>query len=131
MIDAEIPEGDLTQITLAIQNALKPNSTIITQRLAAQPPVRNSSSNTAEVEPDLQEEAIDMEVETPAEVETNAIPREPRNRKPTVPKVLELDLTSEISLESFTKNTLHRTRLNVIWLSWRGLISIERMSLSR
>ncbi len=33
MLDAEIPEGDLSQITSAIQNALKPTTTIVQQRL--------------------------------------------------------------------------------------------------
>lgn len=42
MLDAEIPDGDLSQITAAIQNALKPTTTFVQQRLpsiSAQPAI--------------------------------------------------------------------------------------------
>jgi hypothetical protein len=98
MLDAELPEGDLSQITSAIQNALKP-TTIVQQRLPNQPAAPALISNGAAGEPindepsELGEAAAVPEAARPA--------REPRARKPTVPKVLDLDLTTGVSLESY------------------------------
>lgn len=105
MLDAEIPEGDLSQITAAIQNALKPATTVIQQRLPSphvQPKViANGSDGGGEI---IDEQLIDAEDEEQAAAETLQA-REPRApRKPTVPKVLELDLTSGVPLESYTRD---------------------------
>ena len=99
MLDAEIPEGDLTQITSAIQNALKP-TTIIQQRLPNQPAAPALISNGAAGEL-VDEEPSELGEEAAAAPEAPRPAREPRVRKSTVPKVLELDLTSGVSLESF------------------------------
>jgi len=96
MLDAEIPEGDLSQITAAIQNALKP-TTIIQQRVAspAQQGVLTDGSD-GEV---LDDDVIDLE---PTDFAPAAKPpRAQRSRKPTTPDVLDVDLTSDVSLESF------------------------------
>jgi len=117
MLDAEIPEGDLSQITAAIQNALKPTTTIIQQRLPAAPSVQLASD--AAGEDDLE---IDFsEIETLEEVSAPSRAKEPKQpRKPTVPKVLELDLTTGTSFESFAnahppKNDTER---NLVVLAW-------------
>ncbi len=119
MLDAEIPEGDLSQITSAIQNALKPATTIIQQRIPAQAPA--ALGNEAQV---IEFEAEDEEGELSGEHETSTQPsrstREPRVRKPTAMKVLDLDLTTEPSFESF----VHRhppkndTERNLVALAW-------------
>lgn len=117
MLDAEIPEGDLSQITAAIQNALKPTTTIIQQRLPVAPSVQLASDAAAE--DDLE---IDFsEVEALEEVSAPSRTKEPKQpRKPTVPKVLELDLTAGTSFESFAhahppKNDTER---NLVVLAW-------------
>jgi len=97
MLDAEIPDGDLSQITAAIQNALKP-ATIVQQRVVslAQPA---SLTDGTSAEDTLEDDVIDLES---SEIAANAKPsRAPRNRKPTTPDVLDADLTSDVSLESF------------------------------
>lgn len=97
MLDAEIPEGDLSQITAAIQNALKP-TTIIQQRVVSstQQTALTDGAQDGEV---LDDDVIDLE---PTEVAPAAKPpRAPRNRKPTTPDVLDVDLTSDVSLDSF------------------------------
>lgn len=117
MLDAEIPEGDLSQITAAIQNALKPTTTIIQQRLPATPNVQLPAD-------DIREEELNgefAEVELPEEAEPAPRSKEPKQpRKPTVPKVLDLDLTSGVSFESFAsehppKNDIER---NLVVLAW-------------
>jgi len=50
MLDAELPEGDLSQITSAIQNALQP-TTIIQQRLPNQPVAPALMTNGAAGDP--------------------------------------------------------------------------------
>lgn len=103
MLDAELPEGDLSQITSAIQNALKP--TVAThQRLANQPaaPAPALIGNAAGERAD--EAPSDLDEEAAAAPETPRPAREPRVRKPAVRKVLELDLKSGVSLESYGTN---------------------------
>jgi hypothetical protein len=97
MLEAEIPEGDLSQITTAIQNALKP-ATVIQQRLSAQastPALADSSPHGEAIEAEVELEVAAVEA-TPSKSN-----RAPRVRKPTTPEVLDLDLTSGVSLESF------------------------------
>lgn len=93
MLDAEIPEGDLSQITAAIQNALKPTTTIVQQRLLAPQPSPAGSDGDSEI---IEDEVAEFEGEPVAKA-----PRVSKPRKPTTPDVLELDLTSGVSLESF------------------------------
>jgi hypothetical protein len=119
LLDAEIAEGDLGQITTAIQNALKPNGTA-THRLSSQPAPRIESSGIAEAYPDLENGLIDQTIEAPPEADAPRAPREAPTRKPTAPKVLDLDMTSGVSLESFAathapKNDIER---NLVVLAW-------------
>lgn len=95
MIDAEISEGDLNQITQAIQNALKPP--VVPSRLA----LSNSQgvNGAAHVAEPLAAEPEDEEQEdediAPAKPKTSA------PRKPSTPKVLDLDLTGDPSWDEF------------------------------
>ncbi len=100
MLEADIPEGDLNQITSAIQNALKPTTTIIQQRL---PPEVAAAlpSGLADANADINVEAVEPEEETSAEQSAQRQPRESRPRKPTVPKVLNIDLNSGVSFENY------------------------------
>ncbi|MGQ2991179.1 MAG: hypothetical protein ACT6RD_08500 [Brevundimonas sp.] len=97
MIDAEIPEGDLSQITAAIHNALKP-TTIIQQRFSAQSTTSALSNEAAAETFDADIIDIDQSADAPA-------PQKParvsKPRKPTTPDVLELDLMSDVSLQTF------------------------------
>lgn len=119
MVDAELPDGDLSQITAAIQNALKPAPTIIQQRLPTQPiPALPNSAHDPETEldgapDDLVEDASEPEV-TPRKA------REARPRKPVQMHVLEIDLTSEVSFESFASQYTPKSEpeRNLIVLAW-------------
>lgn len=97
MLDAEIPEGDLSQITSAIQNALKP-ATIIQQRLPSQAPATALISGVPEGQI-VDDDAID--VEQPEVTALVKPARAAKPRRPTTPDVLEVDLTSEVSLGAF------------------------------
>ncbi len=99
MIDAEIPEGDLNQITAAIQNALKPNTTIIQQRLPSSTVMPRIGANDAQVEFSEEE---DLEIEAD-EIPAPKPPKSARARKPATPEVLEFDFTSDVSLKSFAE----------------------------
>jgi hypothetical protein len=120
MLDAEIPEGDLSQITSAIQNALKP-TTIIQQRLPHQPaapaPALINDGAAGEL---VDEEPSELDEEAAAAPEAPRPAREPRVRKPTVPKVLDLDLRSGVSLESFANEHPPKSELdrNLVVAAW-------------
>jgi len=118
MLDAELADGDLSQITAAIQNALKPTTTVIQQRLPA-----NGTSTL--ILDDREGETVDLqsndvENDEDENAQNSKVARAPRPRKPTVPKVLELDLTSGVPFESFAnehspKNDVER---NLVVLAW-------------
>lgn len=119
MLDAEIPEGDLSQITSAIQNALKPTTTIIQQRLPAQVDV-GLPNGSPDVDAEFDSQVIELDDAAQAEAPASRQPREARPRKPTVPKVLELDLTSGVSFESFATEHAPKSEpdRNLVVLAW-------------
>jgi hypothetical protein len=97
MLEAEGAEGDIAQIASAIQNALKPTTTIIQQRIPAASGVPALGNDAEEVE--LSE--FEQEGEA-AEAAAPRTPRAPRKNKYPVPKVMDdLDLTTAPSLQSF------------------------------
>lgn len=120
MLDAEIPEGDLSQITLAIQNALKPTTTIIQQRLPSSPAAAVLPNGSQDVDLDIEGESMQLEDEMQTETAEPGSAREPRPRKPTSMKVLDLDLTSEPSFESFADEHVPKndTERNLVALAW-------------
>lgn len=114
MVEAEIADGDIGQITQAIQNALK-NSSVTTQRIAG-PSVKAITRETEIDEDDVVEEAEAIEIETPVR---QPRPKVQRAAKPA-PEVLNLDMTSEVSLASYVegtnpKSTLKRYLLIAAW----------------
>lgn len=118
MLDAEIPEGDLSQITSAIQNALKPATTIIQQRLPAHQSNTTLPLGSTDADDEPKEELVEFEDDIPAEAPAQV--RVARQRRPTVPKVLELDLTSGVSFESYAAkhSPKNDTDRNLVVLAW-------------
>src|ERR1700736_6382284 len=97
MVEAEMADGEITQVTQAIQNALRPSHEI--KRIAA--PVTSKT-----IARELQEPALEPEIEEEAQ-QVDTAPQAPRvngPRKPApTPDVLDLDLTTEPSLASHAK----------------------------
>ena len=68
MVDAEISDGDLSQITSAIQNALKPATTVIQQRIAvpsAHPALSGAGAEDDPAEEEIREAEVDTQVSAP------------------------------------------------------------------
>lgn len=117
MLEAEIPEGDLTQITQAIQNALKP-ATFVQQRIL---PVGSTeflnSENSGDM--DIDDGLSEFSPEGEAAVPKSTGPSKPRSYP--VPKVVDdVDLNSDISLEAFAagkqpKSDVDRHLLVAAW----------------
>ena len=99
MFDAEVAEGEIGQITQAIQNALRGPSQVSVQRLpnptALKAPEANGHDQSADVEAPSDEEILDV-TPTPA-------PRQPRARRTVakMPKVISIDMESDVSFASF------------------------------
>lgn len=97
MLEAEMPEGDLTQITNAIQNALRPAS-------IGGPKVPKASVQmigAVDLEDD-DEEVIDAsadEDDAPSAPAAKSAPSKPR--RPAKRKVVEIQLDAEVSLASY------------------------------
>jgi hypothetical protein len=102
MLDAELAEGDLTQVTQAIQNALRPYAGNQPRVIAPSVPGHASQmSSTADDSPATteDEQTLDGEVETPFRSERPAKPR-----KYPSPEVIEVDLDSDPSFTGFISN---------------------------
>lgn len=116
MLEAEMPEGDLAQITTAIQNALRP-AQVNGQRFT-----KNSTQAIGQSEMDDEDiiEAADYDDE--AIDESAAAPNTPsRPRKPTKRKVVQIDLDSDVSLAKYAekyppKNEQDRFLMTVAYL---------------
>jgi hypothetical protein len=98
MLDAELPDGNLSQITQAIQNALRPGYSASSGR----PPLASSRQIEA-VEENAEEQEIDGFEEIAAEEPSVAKPRSQAPRKFRSPKVVPLDLNSDPSWEAFAQ----------------------------
>ncbi|MCB4770532.1 hypothetical protein LGR54_18140 [Ancylobacter sp. Lp-2] len=119
MLEAEIPEGDLGQLASAIQNALKPTTAAIQQRLSPASAPSALPNGFKDVDSDIEGEVVDPE-ETLAAPPLTRQPKEAKPRKPTSMKVLDIDLKSDPSFESFAnihapKNDAER---NLVALAW-------------
>lgn len=115
MVEAEIADGDIGQITQAIQNALKTSSPVSTQRLAGTSV--KAVAREAEIDADEDvEDAEAVEIETPVRAPK---PKAQRAAKPA-PNVLDLDMTSDVSLASYVqgaspKSNIKRYLLIAAW----------------
>lgn len=120
MLDAEIPDGDLSQITSAIQNALKP-TTIVHQRINGQATPAALIANGADPAEASDEQVLDLEDEAVGQ-ELPKTPRSSKPRKPTTPDVLDLDLVSDPPLADFAKvhpsnNEIERNLVVAAWFN--------------
>lgn len=95
MLDAELAEGDLNQVTQAIQNALRPNPGI--QRIVA-PPAMNGGQTThvEDVQAVVDEQEISDDAEKPI-----ARQRVSKSRKYPSPDVIDVDLKSPPSFADY------------------------------
>src|ERR1700722_6113900 len=100
MVEAELGDGDIGQITLAIQNALRGPATTV-QRIAAPTAVKAVAAESQELDEEIAvEEDVDAVRMPPAPVRQ----RGPRKPAPT-PRVVDIDFNKDPSLESFVGKT--------------------------
>jgi hypothetical protein len=118
MVEAELGDGDIGQITQAITNALRgPPTTTVVKRIAAPAPATNGHAEPSE--PDVVEE-IAEEVDAVDVTPPAAKQKTPRKPAPK-PNVIEIDVTTEPSLASYvgktTPKSQHRRYLAIsAWL---------------
>ena len=103
MLEADIVDGDLDQITQAIQNAFRPN-TVVQYKVA---PQEKAALSAPILEQELPEadlvETNDDEGRTPSRANGSSPSRSSKPRKVKTPTVLELDLKSEPTWQDFAK----------------------------
>jgi hypothetical protein len=99
MFDAEVAEGEIGQITQAIQNALRGTVQVTTQRLPAPAALRAPEANGLQTEPEGEfeqdEEVVDVTAATPR-------PRAPR-KVPKAPNIIDIEMTNDVSFASFAQ----------------------------
>jgi len=104
MVEAELGDGDIGQITQPIQNALRSPATPLTKRLVVKRPVNNETPDT-EIETEIEEvdNVDDDDNAAPDATATPAKPRGPR-KPPRTPNVVQIDMNADVSLSSFAKD---------------------------
>lgn len=113
MFDAEVAEGEIGQITQAIQNALRGPAQATGRRLlppaALKAPETNGHAEDAEVEFEQEDAVVDADA-APA---PSARPRLPRKPAPK-PSVIQFDIMSDPPLSSLTDpKTQHKRYLTL------------------
>jgi hypothetical protein len=127
MVEAELGDGDIGQITQAITNALRgPTPTTVVRRITAPAPIVNGGAEQAE--PETVEEAVE---EVEAVDVTPQAPRQKTPRKPAPkPNPIDIDVTTDPSLALCVGKTnpksQHKRYLAIAaWLhDYRGIETI-------
>lgn len=126
MVEAEIADGDIGQITQAISSALRGSATTTIQRVAPANVVKAIAQEATEVEP--QEHVAD-------ETETGAVSRAPKQRGPrkaaAMPEAIQIDADTHPTLTSYaekTKPTNHHKRFLVIAAWFKECRSIDSIN---
>lgn len=100
MVEAEIADGDVGQITQAIQNALKTSGPAASIQRIAGPNTARTLAREAEID-------VEEEIEDADAVEVEAPTKSPRQRaqRPakSAPEVLEIDMLTDLSLADYVK----------------------------
>jgi hypothetical protein len=98
MVEAELGDGDIGQITQAITNALRGPAPVVVKRIASSTPAPPSNGEQ-QVEPD---DVVESDEELDAVDVTPPAPKQRGPRKPAPkPNVIDLDVTTEPSLASY------------------------------
>jgi hypothetical protein len=121
MLEAELPDGDLSQVTQAVQNALRsPDGATAARRLITTMSAKPASSTNGATEPveDVMEAAVEDTVAP--EAPRASTPRAGQPRKGKTPMVLELDLTTPMSFENFAraKNPTSAQKRHLVVAAW-------------
>jgi hypothetical protein len=101
MLDADLNDTDLTQITQAITNALKPQTVVHHRMIAASPAMARMESG--EEQGEMVDELLESPGENGAEEPSASTGTGGRTRKYRSPKVLDVDLASEPSFASYAQ----------------------------
>lgn len=101
MVEAEIADGDIGQITQAIQNALRTSTPATAPQRLSGPGLKAVARDSETEDEDEFEEADVVEVDVTPKPQRQ---RATRTAKPA-PDVLELDMTSGTSLATFVEGT--------------------------
>lgn len=115
MVEAEIADGNIEQITQAITNALRPSTHTIVKRISASPP---SLNGVDQVDAEIADDE-DTESET-----VNLVPAAPklsRQRKaPKAPDIVNIDMNSPVSLQTFAagKDASSQAKKYLIAAAW-------------
>lgn len=98
MVEAELGDGDIGQITQAIQNALRSPATPPAKRIVA-PTVSNATTPEHEFEPEVENVGEDDDIEAPPAPAKARGARKP----PPTPNIVDIDMNADVSLASFAE----------------------------
>ena len=115
MVEAELGDGDIGQITQAIQNALRSPAASPVKRLTPAT-TANGPAPEPEFEPEIEQVEDDESIEA---VHAPAKARGPRKPLPT-PNVVQIDMNADVSLATFAngKDTKSQHKKFMIAAAW-------------
>ena len=130
VLDAEIPDGDLSSFNQVLQNALRgPGTTIMQQRLNGGAAKTITHQPAADVEGQA-EEIVDDVIEEEEIVSQPAKPRA-RRSQPKSPSVVPMDMHAPVSLATFAqgkdwKKQINKYMIAAAWLKeCRGIDAVN------
>jgi hypothetical protein len=111
VLDAEIPDGDLSSFNQVLQNALRGPGTTIVQRVNGGAPKIITHQPAADMDGQA-EEVVDEVIEEEETVSSQ--PAKPRAKRspPKSPNVVPMDMHAPISLATFAQGKDSKTQVN-------------------
>lgn len=117
MVEAELGDGDIGQVTQAIQNAFRSPIVPSAKRLAVTPPANGTTTETelaSEVE-DIDDNETEVEARAPAPSRTKST-----RKLPPTPDIVPIDMNADVSLATFAqgKDSSSQAKKYLIAAAW-------------
>jgi hypothetical protein len=115
MVEAELGDGDVGQITQAIQNALRSPATSSIKRIAP-----TTGPNGATSQPEHEPEVEDFEQDEIIDASPAPLKARASRKPPSTPNIVEIDMNADVSLSSFVqgKDAKSQNKKYMIAAAW-------------
>jgi hypothetical protein len=132
MLEAEIPEGDLSQFTHAIQHALRPTTISVPSPRIVTLATQRATDNATETDAQAEQPTFEAAIHEPEQTEEAAPASPARRSTPRKAKVLDIDLNCDPSFAAFANekkpdNHLKRYLVVAAWFKEARNINVITM----
>lgn len=101
LFDAVVPDGEMGSLMQTIQNALRPSAPVpAIQRIAVTPKATVEASGPEQAAEEMEEAVFERSEAAP----TSVRPQRPRRTVARAPKVIDIDMETDLSLATFARD---------------------------